>query len=136
VGIPAIFVPFFLVHDRLRALERTMMLEVEGGTKEWFLKLIRHEAAHAYNYAYSDPAKRKNGGPVFGRTSRDQTPDSYRLAHSAASFVVNLEDWYAQSHPDEDFGRRPLPSGSRLGSTGARVMLVGRRCKNLNTLMS
>ena len=33
IGIPAIFVPFFLVHDRLRALERTMMLEVEGGTK-------------------------------------------------------------------------------------------------------
>ena len=26
----AIFVPFFLVHDRLRALERTMMLEVGG----------------------------------------------------------------------------------------------------------
>jgi hypothetical protein len=23
VGIPAIFIPFFLVHDRLRALERT-----------------------------------------------------------------------------------------------------------------
>ena len=32
VGIPAIFVPFFLVHDRLRQLEKTMMLEVEGGT--------------------------------------------------------------------------------------------------------
>src|SRR5438552_13580873 len=36
IGIPAIFVPFFLVHDRLRTLERTMMLEVEGETKEWF----------------------------------------------------------------------------------------------------
>src|SRR5207244_6832704 len=55
VGIPAIFVPFFLVHDRLRTLEQTMMLEVEGGTKEWFMKLIRHEAAHAYNYAYQLP---------------------------------------------------------------------------------
>src|SRR4029453_3824006 len=30
IGIPAIFIPFFLVHDRLRALERRMMLEVEG----------------------------------------------------------------------------------------------------------
>ncbi|MDP9099565.1 MAG: hypothetical protein M3N48_11325, partial [Verrucomicrobiota bacterium] len=48
VGIPAIFVPFFLVHDRLRALEKTMMLEVEGGTRDWFMRLIRHEAAHAY----------------------------------------------------------------------------------------
>src|SRR5215211_3534759 len=52
VGIPAIFVPFFLVHDRLRALERKMVLEVEGETPEWFMKLIRHEAAHAYAYAY------------------------------------------------------------------------------------
>src|SRR4029077_17153919 len=38
IGILAIFIPFFLVHDRLRALERTMMLEVEGGTPEWFMK--------------------------------------------------------------------------------------------------
>src|SRR5207244_7578329 len=36
IGIPAIFVPFFLVHERLRALERFMMLEVEGETPEWF----------------------------------------------------------------------------------------------------
>src|SRR5438046_4757202 len=30
IGIPAIFIPFFLVHDRLRALERTRILEREG----------------------------------------------------------------------------------------------------------
>src|SRR5205823_7681632 len=29
IGIPAIFVPFFLVHERLRALERTMMRSEE-----------------------------------------------------------------------------------------------------------
>src|SRR5215204_4624179 len=52
VGIPAIFVPFFLTHERLRKLERTMMLEVEGESPEWFMKLIRHEAAHAYAYAF------------------------------------------------------------------------------------
>src|SRR5256712_11565258 len=74
VGIPAIFVPFFLVHDRLRALERTMMLEVEGGTREWFMKLIRHEAAHAYSYAYRLPRKKK-WQETFGRTPRDETPD-------------------------------------------------------------
>ncbi len=60
VGIPAIFVPFFLVHDRLRLLEKTMMLEVEGGTTDSFMRLIRHEAAHAYAYAYYLPRK-KNG---------------------------------------------------------------------------
>src|SRR5437660_6061123 len=52
IGVPAIFVPFFLVHDRLRALERSMMLEVEGETPEWFMKLIRHEAGHASMYGY------------------------------------------------------------------------------------
>jgi len=102
VGIPAIFVPFFLVHDRLRALEKTMMLEVEGGTREWFMKLIRHEAAHAYAYAYRLP-KKKKWQQYFGRTSRDQTPDVYHPHPFSRSFVVNLDDWYAQSHPDEDF---------------------------------
>src|SRR5471032_474111 len=38
VGIPAIFVPFFLVHERLRKLERKMMLEVEGETADWFMR--------------------------------------------------------------------------------------------------
>ncbi len=102
IGIPAIFVPFFLVHDRLRALERTMMLEVEGGTKEWFMKLIRHEAAHAYSYAYHLPRKKK-WQQHFGRTSREETPSFYHPQPFSRSYVVNLDDWYAQSHPDEDF---------------------------------
>lgn len=102
VGIPAIFIPFFLVHDRLRALERTTMLEVEGGTAEWFMKLIRHEAGHAYAYAYQLPRKKK-WRQIFGRTSREETPDSYRPRPFSRSYVVNLDDWYAQSHPDEDF---------------------------------
>jgi hypothetical protein len=102
VGIPAIFVPFFLVHDRLRNLEKTMMLEVEGGTRDWFMKLIRHEAAHAYSYAYHLPRKKK-WQEAFGRTSREQTPDIYHPQPFSRSYVVNLDDWYAQSHPDEDF---------------------------------
>src|SRR6188472_217275 len=59
VGIPSIFLPFFLVHDRLRKLERRMMLEVEGGTPEWFMRLMRHETAHAYAYAYQLYRKKK-----------------------------------------------------------------------------
>ena len=102
IGIPAIFVPFFLVHDRLRALERTMMLEVEGGTKEWFMKLMRHEAAHAYTYAYQLQRKKK-WQQTFGHTSREGTPEFYRPRPFSRSYVVHLDDWYAQSHPDEDF---------------------------------
>jgi hypothetical protein len=102
IGIPAIFIPFFLVHDRLRALERTMMLEVEGGTPEWFMRLMRHEAGHAYMYAYRLTRKKK-WQELFGQTSREETPDTYRPRPFSRGYVMHLEDWYAQSHPDEDF---------------------------------
>ena len=102
VGIPAIFVPFFLVHDRLRQLEAKMMLEVEGESPEWFMRLMRHEAAHAYAYAYQLFKKRK-WQRVFGRTSAEATPQFYRPRPYSHSYVVHLDDWYAQSHPDEDF---------------------------------
>lgn len=102
VGIPAIFVPFFLVHERLRKLERTLMLEVEGDNPEWFMRLIRHEAAHAYAFAYQLTRKRK-WQRVFGKSSNDTTPEFYRPRPYSHSYVVHLDDWYAQSHPDEDF---------------------------------
>jgi hypothetical protein len=102
IGIPGIFVPFFLVHNRLRGLERSMMLEVEGETPEWFMKLMRHEAAHAYSYAYQLQQKKK-WQQTFGQTSDEETPNTYRPRPFSRSYVVHLDDWYAQSHPDEDF---------------------------------
>jgi hypothetical protein len=101
VGIPAIFIPFFLVHDRLRKLERKLILEVEGETPEWFMKLMRHEAAHAYSYAYR-LYKRKKWQETFGLASTEAT-EFYRPRPYSRSYVVHLDDWYAQSHPDEDF---------------------------------
>jgi len=101
VGIPAIFVPFFLVHDRLRRLERKMILEVEGETPDWFMKLMRHEAAHAYSYAYG-LYKRKKWQKTFGLASTQES-EFYRPRPYSRSYVVHLDDWYAQSHPDEDF---------------------------------
>ena len=102
VGLPAIFIPFFLTHDRLRQLEKKIILEVEGETDEWFMKLIRHEAAHAYAYAYPLVRKRK-WQQTFGKSSAEETPSFYRPRPYSRSFVVHLDDWYAQSHPDEDF---------------------------------
>jgi hypothetical protein len=102
VGIAAIFIPFFLVHDRLRHLEKKIILEVEGDAPEWFMKLIRHEAAHAYAYAYQVFRKRK-WQRTFGHTSAEETPSFYRPRPYSRSYVVHLDDWYAQSHPDEDF---------------------------------
>jgi hypothetical protein len=102
VGVPAIFIPFFLFHDRLRKLERKLILEVEGETPEWFMRLIRHEAAHAYFYAYQLQRKKK-WRKIFGQSSNEETPQFYRPRPYSRSFVVHLDDWYAQSHPDEDF---------------------------------
>lgn len=101
VGIPAIFIPFFLVHPRLRDLERKMILEVEGDTQEWFMKLMRHEAAHAYSFAYR-LNKRKKWQEQFGLASTEEN-EFYRPRPYSRSFVIHLADWYAQSHPDEDF---------------------------------
>ena len=101
IGIPAIFVPFFLVHERLRKLERKMMLEVEGETPNWFMRLMRHEAAHGYSYAYQ-LYKKKKWQQTFGLASTEET-GFYRPRPYSRSYVVHLDDWYAQSHPDEDF---------------------------------
>jgi hypothetical protein len=100
-GIPAIFIPFYLVHERLRELERKLTLEVEGGTPEWFMKLMRHEAAHAYSYAYG-LHKKKKWRETFGLASAEET-EFYRPRPYSRAYVVHLGDWYAQSHPDEDF---------------------------------
>lgn len=102
VGLPVIFVPFFLLHERLRELERRIILEVEGETPEAFMKLIRHEAGHAYAYAYQ-LFRRRKWQRTFGRTSAEETPSFYRPRPYSRSYVVHLDDWYAQSHPDEDF---------------------------------
>src|SRR2546423_1061087 len=40
---------------------------------------------------------------TFGQTSDEETPNTYRPRPFSRSYVVHLEDWYAQSHPDEDF---------------------------------
>ncbi len=101
VGVPAIFIPFFLTHERLRKLERKIILEVEGETESWFMQLMRHEAAHAYSYAYQ-LYKKKKWQQCFGLASTEET-DTYRPRPYSRSYVIHLADWYAQSHPDEDF---------------------------------
>ncbi|MGH7221425.1 MAG: putative zinc-binding metallopeptidase, partial [Nitrospiraceae bacterium] len=41
-GVPGIAVPFYLAHPRLAQLELDQMLEVEGGTPAWCMRLLRH----------------------------------------------------------------------------------------------
>jgi hypothetical protein len=100
-GVPGIAVPFYLAHPRLQRLELNQMLEVEGGTPEWCLRILRHEAGHALDNAYRLRLRRRRRR-LFGRSSVPY-PDSYAPKPYSKSYVVHLEAWYAQSHPDEDF---------------------------------
>src|SRR6266516_3580684 len=67
----------------------------------WFMTLMRHEAAHAYSYAYQ-LYKKKKWQEAFGLASTEET-EFYRPRPYSRSYVMHLDDWYAQSHPDEDF---------------------------------
>ncbi|MBI3665447.1 MAG: putative zinc-binding metallopeptidase [Acidobacteria bacterium] len=101
-GVPAIAIPFYLAHPRLKALELRQMLEVEGGTGEWCLQLLRHECGHAIDHAYCF-SSRRDWHKVFGSPHTEYTPDTYRPRPYSKSFVRHLDNWYAQAHPDEDF---------------------------------
>jgi hypothetical protein len=101
---PVIGVAFYLAHPRLMKLEQKMMLDVEGGTSTSCMKLLRHEAGHAINYAYG-LYKRKKWRELFGPFSKyyPDHPEEYRYKPFSKRFVQHLEEWYAQYHPDEDF---------------------------------
>jgi hypothetical protein len=100
-GVPGIAIPFYLAHPRLMKLEKAQMLEVEGGTPEWCMQILRHEAGHAFDNAY-DLRRRRRRVRLFGRPSVTY-PDFYLPKPYSKSFVLHLDSWYAQSHPDEDF---------------------------------
>jgi hypothetical protein len=100
-GVPGIALPFYMAHPRLMRLEETQMLEVEGGSPEWCMKILRHEAGHAIENAYR-LRRRRRRIDLFGRSSQ-KYPASYEPRPYSKSFVQHLEAWYAQSHPDEDF---------------------------------
>ena len=100
-GVPGVAIPFYLAHPRLEKLERTQMLEVEGGTPEWCMKILRHEAGHAIDNAYRLRSRLRRQR-VFG-PSYMQYPDYYTPKPYSKSYVLHLDSWYAQSHPDEDF---------------------------------
>jgi hypothetical protein len=100
-GVPGVAVPFFVVHPRLKRLERSQMLDVEGGTEESCMKLLRHETAHALDSAYR-LHRRKAWRETFGSYSQPYTP-FYRPRPYSKRFVLHLDYWYAQSHPAEDW---------------------------------
>ncbi len=100
-GVPGFALPFFLAHPRLRRLERHLLREVEGGNRNWFMRIMRHEAGHAIDNAYRLRRKRQ-WRETFGPASLPY-PQSYRPRPGSRRYVQHLGSWYAQSHPTEDF---------------------------------
>lgn len=100
-GVPGIAIPFYLAHPRLMRLERKQVLDVEGGTHEWCMKILRHEAGHTLDTAYR-LRRRKGYRDTFGKVSIPY-PKYYRPKPYSRSYVLHLDMWYAQSHPVEDF---------------------------------
>jgi hypothetical protein len=101
-GVPAIAIPFYLAHPRLKALEVHQMLEVEGGTPEWCQQLLRHECGHAIDHAFRF-SSRDDWRAIFGSPETEYLPETYQPRPYSKGFVRHLPNWYAQAHPDEDF---------------------------------
>jgi hypothetical protein len=98
-GTPLIGVPFYLADPALSKIEDDFVLGVED--EQDIMRFLRHEAGHAYNYAYR-LHERPEWQRLFGPYSRP-----YRARFPANPFshehVRHILGWYAQKHPDEDF---------------------------------
>jgi hypothetical protein len=100
-GETCIGIPFYLAHPVLIRLEKKFMIDAEGETKQWCMKLLRHEAGHAISYAYR-LHKRKRWQKIFGPATIEYT-DTYKYRPYSKNYVRHLDGYYAQYHPDEDF---------------------------------
>ncbi|HWL93599.1 MAG TPA: putative zinc-binding metallopeptidase [Phycisphaerae bacterium] len=100
-GVTGIALPFYLGHPRLTELERKIMLQAEGDTPESCLKIIRHEVGHAIDHAFR-LHRRKDYRKVFGPPTI-RYPEYYQPKPHSRRFVLHIQNWYAQSHPAEDF---------------------------------
>lgn len=100
-GVPGIAVPFYLVHDRLIALQNKILGNAEGQDPFECMKLLRHEAGHAMDNAFHLRKSRRRQ-KLFGLSSVPY-PQGYRPQMHYKNFVTHLNPWYAQAHPDEDW---------------------------------
>jgi hypothetical protein len=98
-GIPVIGIPFYLASPMLGKIEEDVTGDLESEPE--IVRYLRHEAGHAYNYAYR-LHERQEWHNVFGPYTRPYL-EEYHPAPFSKKFVRHLPGWYAQKHPDEDF---------------------------------
>jgi len=98
--VPAIGIPFYLADPVLSRLEGELT-GVEAENEAEVMMYLRHEAGHAFNYAYRlylQPEWQE----LFGSIAQAYR-DDYRTAPFSARFVRHVPGWYGQKHPDDDF---------------------------------
>lgn len=78
-----------------------MIGNVEGASRPWRTRILRHEAGHALDTAFR-LRRRADWRQVFGAASKPY-PNRYRARPASRDHVLHLGYWYAQSHPTEDF---------------------------------
>lgn len=100
-GIPVISIPFYLADEELSNLEDEFLEGIEAKSSEEIMMYLRHEAGHAFNYAYK-LYNTSEWREIFGPYSRPYKEDFLPNPFSR-SFVRHIPGWYAQKHPDEDF---------------------------------
>lgn len=100
-GVPIIGIPFYLADEKLSRIADEILEGIEGETEEEILSYLRHEAGHAFNYAYK-LYETEEWHELFGPYSRPYLED-YQPNPFSRNFVRHLPGWYAQKHPDEDF---------------------------------
>jgi len=100
-GVPIIGIPFYLADENLSRIEDEIMEGIEAESDEEILSYLRHEAGHAFNYAYK-LYETEEWHEIFGPYSRPYRED-YQPNPFSRNFVRHIPGWYAQKHPDEDF---------------------------------
>jgi len=100
------------------------MREVEGGNRNWLMRILRHEAGHAIDSAYQ-MRRMKSWREVFGPSSLPY-PDTYRPRPAAALRFSHLGAWYAQAHPTEDFAETFAGVAQAALRVAARNILAGQ----------
>jgi hypothetical protein len=98
-GIPIIGIPFYLADNKLSRIEEEYTENLED--EEEIIMYLRHEAGHAFNYAY-ELYKTDAWHAIFGPYSRPYIED-YKPNPLSKKYVKYSKGWYAQKHPDEDF---------------------------------
>jgi Putative zinc-binding metallo-peptidase len=98
-GVPVIGIPFYLADPKLLSLEAELSGSAE--TELEIMMYLRHEAGHAFNYAYK-LFETEEWQKLFGDYNKPYK-EEYKPRPFSRKYVVHISGWYAQKHPDEDF---------------------------------